>query len=368
MNKLFRAGLLLTLLVALNSCHVARYFYWNFADIDDYQKFENAKVPAPEQTSPIPEKTADISLPSDVADHPGQKPEKYLENHETVAFLLLKHDTIIYEKYLNGYTPATPVTSFSVAKSFVSALTGIAIDEGYIDSVKDPVIKYLPYLDSSKFAGLTLEHLLNMRSGIKFNEGYYNPFGDVAKYYYGRNLKKYLHNLKKEEEPGRRYAYKSVNTQILGAVIEEASGYRLQEYMEEKLWHPLGTKDQLLWSLDSRKHNTVKAYCCLNARARDFARFGRLYLHKGSWKGRPIVPAQWVERSTSINKNNRESQGYYYTYQWRITDYGAFFAQGIKGQYIYVWPEKDMVVLRFGKGYDDIEWPAIFKKIVLENE
>lgn len=368
MIRQFRLWLILVPLVFLSGCHVARYFYWNVANIDDYRKFQNARIPAPKTASRLPVKTEPWKVPPAYADNNSQNLTTFLSKHKTVAFLIVRDDTVRYESYFEDYNQRSRVTSFSVAKTFVSALTGIAIDEGYITSVNDPVAKYLPYIDTTKFSSLTIRHLLNMRSGIKANEGYYNPFGDVAKYYYGRNLDKYLRNLQKKEAPGKTYEYLSVNTQLLADVLEHATGLSMQQYLEQKIWKPLGMEADALWSMDSRKHQTVKAFCCLNAYARDFARFGMLYLHQGQWLGKQVVPREWVATSHTVMNNSSDSQGYSYTYKWRVTEYGAFFAKGIRGQYIYIWPEKNSVAVRFGASYDDIDWARFMKQVILSNE
>jgi len=364
MKVYFRFVIVLSIIFFMSNCHVARYFYWNVANVDDYKKFENTTIEPDSNSFHFQRKLQPVKLPDKYMDSEITKLSDYLSHHKSTTFIMIHNDSVIYEKYFNGYDSTSYFTSFSIAKSFVSALTGFAIATGAINSVKDKVSDYLPYIDTNKFGQLTIEHLLNMRSGIKANEGYYNPFGDVAKYYYGQNLDKYLRKLKKEAAPGQHYAYKSVNTQLLADVIEHATGTSLQNYLEKMIWRPLGMQSRALWSIDSKKHQTVKAFCCLNAKAMDYARFGRLYLNEGQWKGSQILPKAWVKRSTSIINESKDSQGYAYTYQWRVTEYGAFFAKGIKGQYIYVYPEKNMIALRFGKSYDHIDWAKFIKQII----
>ncbi|MEA3505355.1 MAG: serine hydrolase, partial [Bacteroidota bacterium] len=278
----------------------------------------------------------------------------------------VKSDTILYEKYFNNYNQESVVTTFSIAKSFVSSLIGIAISEGYIDNVNDPITKYLPYIDKEEFADLTIKNLLNMRSGLDANEGYYNPFGDVAKYYYGTNLKKYLTKIKKKETPGKHYEYLSVNTQLLADIIEHTTKKSVSQYLQEKIWEPLQMESDATWSIDSKRNKTVKAYCCINAKARDFAKFGRLYLNKGKWNGKQIVPEEWVYNSSHATNNSKTRLGYFYSYQWRGTDDGAFFARGLLGQYIFVYPKYDFIAIRFGKDYGDVNWIDFFTPIAKE--
>ncbi|MBN3036227.1 MAG: serine hydrolase [Bacteroidales bacterium] len=338
-------------------CHVGRYFIWNFADLNDYRRFPSLPVhSSQDDRHDLTYKERAIQLPETYS---GQYEhlDIFLEKHSTVAFLVVQRDTLIYERYFTGYDQRSVIPSFSISKVFVSALTGIALNEGYIGDVHQPVTDYLTWLDSSQFGNVTLEHLLNMRSGIQFSESYISPFSEMAKYYYGRDLTKSLHRLKTgSDEPGRSYEYVSVNTLLLGLVIEEAAGMKLSSYLETKIWKPLGMESDATWSVDSKPHNTIKSFCCLNAVPRDFARFGMLYLNDGNWAGRQIIPADWVKRSTSVMNDSRDDQGYPYTYSWRVMEQGAFFAKGILGQYIWVCPEKDLVMVRMGKKYSGTDW------------
>lgn len=393
--------ILLVLAFALSSCHVGRFFIWNFADAKDYKKFPSRTIEKPAEPFQFVEATDTNNLR--MATSITIKGKKYnfeeaMEKSGTLAYLVIRNDSILYEKYFNKYDEASIVPSFSVAKSFVSALLGIAIDEGYVKSLDEPITNYLTDLNKDKFGNITIEHVLNMRSGIEFNEGYFNPFGDVAKYYYGKNLKKYINQQDIERAPDQAFQYISLNTQILSLIVEAATGKTIDAYLEEKIWQPLGMEYDASWSIDSKKHGTVKAFCCLNARARDFAKFGRLYLNDGNWNGQQIVPADWVRRSTVFEEN---LNNFIYSYQWWHTvDYavltdstdvsglhrispgkdddgndveyiaqpsGDFYAEGILGQFVYVYPEKNMIIVRLGKKYGDIGWARLAKIIARAN-
>jgi CubicO group peptidase (beta-lactamase class C family) len=256
--------------------------------------------------------------------------------------------------------------SFSVSKSVVAALTGIAISEGYIESVKDPVTKYLDIFKHPGFDKITIEDCLNMRSGIRFNEGYYNPFGEVAKFYYGRNLERYVAGLRVKELPDLNYEYIGANTQILGFIIEKTTGKRLSEYLQEKIWKPMGAEYSASWNYDSKKHQNIKAFCCLNGRLRDFAKFGRLFLDNGKLFDPPIVPPEWINATFTIDKDSRDSQNYPYSYHWRVMDNGALFAKGILGQFLYVNPNKNIVMVRFGRKASYVIWPELFNHLAEE--
>ncbi|MBL7933894.1 MAG: serine hydrolase, partial [Bacteroidia bacterium] len=205
-----KVSVALVLFFFFQSCHVVRFFIYNFADARDYRKFPEKKIPA----SSKPFHYADASqsglvkLPKTIKRR--NKTlffEKALQKTGTIAFLVIRNDSILYQWYRPGRESGDVVASFSISKSFVSTLFGIAISEGLIKSIDEPITNYLDFLDKQKFGKVTIAHVLNMRSGIKFNENYFNPFGDIAKYYYGTNLKKYIRHLDMEEEPGKNFHY-----------------------------------------------------------------------------------------------------------------------------------------------------------------
>ncbi|MCB0633994.1 MAG: serine hydrolase, partial [Lewinella sp.] len=355
--------LLSGLLLTLTSCHVGRFFIWNFSDTNDQYKFPSepvAKSDEPFHFIPSPPDIAERKAPKKVSIM-GQPMdfEQALTDNKTVALLIIHKDTIVYEKYFRKYEEDTPHTSFSMAKSFVSALMGIAIEEGYIKSVNDPITNYLDDFKNDGFEKITIQDLLDMRSGIKFEENYFSPFGLIAKYYYGLNIKKYTRNLEIARPADERFDYRSIDTQILSLILEKATGRPVFDYLEEKIWQPLGMEYDASWSVDSKRNKTAKAYCCLNARTRDFAKFGRLYLNKGNWQGRQIVPEAWVDAATHYKAKNN----FRYSNQWwhrididrsTLTDGQPaihYFALGHLGQYIYVHPEKEVIIVRLGKNY-----------------
>ncbi len=358
--------IMLILAMFLLPKHILRYFYWNFADINDYKKFPNLEVANnPDHISPLHKIPLKFSfrIPDGWSEeYKGDDFEYFLRDRDVVAFLAIKNDTLIYEQYFDDYDSSSIIPSFSVSKSFVSALTGIAIDEGYIYSTSQSITFFLKEL-SAEFDPITIEDLLNMRSGIEFDEGYSNPMADMPKYYYGTDLLDYIKELQVAEPPDQNYNYISVNTLLLGQIVERATNTKLSEYLQDKIWKPAGMQSDASWSIDSEQHKTIKAFCCINAVARDFARFGLIYLHKGYWNGRQIVPAAWVKKSTTIINDSRDSQGYPYTYQWRVLKNGAFFAKGILGQYIFVYPEKNLVFVRLGKSYGEVDWAKLFLAI-----
>lgn len=340
--------------------YFVRFFVWNFADLHDHEKFDNMPVSKGDYTfhfTPTPA-NIDFSVPPDF-DPKGKYGgfNEFQQKNKTVAFLAIRNDTLIFEDYFHGYDSSSIVPSFSVSKSVVSALVGIAIDEGYIYSTSQSITFFLKEL-GPEFNPITIEDLLNMRSGIDFTEEYTNPFVDMPKYYYGTDLLSYIKELKVKSPPDQYYDYISVNTILLGLIVERATNTKLNVYLQKKIWEPLGMESDASWSVDSKEKQVFKANCCINAIARDFAKFGRLYLNHGFWDGEQVVPRNWVDRSLSIINDSRDSQGYPYTYQWRVLENGAFFAKGILGQYIIVIPDKQLVFVRLGKKTAGIDWTA----------
>ena len=358
------------------SCHVGRFFVYNFADIRDYKKFP--KIDIRKEDQPFLFKTKDghdsVRIPTSVTVKRKEYDfRQFLDKTKTVAFLVIRNDTALYQYYGQGYEESSIVPSFSMAKSFVSMLLGIAIDEGAIKNVQEPITKYLPELTSPGLEKVTIGDLLSMRSGIRFDESYFNPFGDVAKYYYGSNLKKYITKLRMKDEPDKTFNYTSVNSQLLTMIVERAVHKSLAAYMEDKVWRHIGAEYDASWSVDSRKNKEIKGFCCFNARAKDFAKIGRLYLNKGNWNGRQIVSEKWVKQSLDLTGRKDA----FYSYQWwhtldadgnnKAKDANDFFANGLLGQYIYVYPEKNIIIVRLGKKEGPGSWPALMKAIARAN-
>lgn len=358
--KLYRIAIVVVLLIVLSSCKLGRFVVYNFADIKDYKKFPSRPLTSngtkfnfhstPNGKYPKTLKFGDKSVAFD----------KLLEDNKTVAFLIIKNDTIQYEKYFNGYNQESIIPSFSMAKSITSILIGCAIDDGHIKSIEEPIINYIPELKKNGFDKVTIKHLLQMTSALKFSESYINPFGEAASFYYGNNLKREIYKLKLKGTPGEKTEYVSGNTQLLGLVLERAlKGKNITDYFQEKLWTPLEMEYDASWSIDKKEEGIEKTFCCINARARDFAKIGRLYLNKGNWNGKQIVSKKWVAESTKVDST--EGSVAEYQYQWWLPSKdGDFMAEGILGQFIYVNPSKNIVILRMGKNYGKVNWSDLF--------
>lgn len=275
-----------------------------------------------------------------------------LEQYQSLAYLVFKNDSILYEEYWDEGAKGSITNSFSMAKTFVSVLTGIAIGEGKIKSVDQPVGDFLPEYKLGKNAGLTVKHLLTMSSGINFDEDYVNPFAYPAKAYYGSDIRELTMKYNMTETPGKVFKYLSGNTEILAFVLEKACGKSISAYASEKLWIPLGASKSAFWSLD-HKGGVEKAYCCFNSNARDFARIGSLYMHGGNWKGQQIVPEEFVKQSIVpaplIDEENKPNDRY--GYSWWMLDYKGmhiYYARGILGQYVVAIPDKNILMVRLG--------------------
>ncbi|QEE50563.1 serine hydrolase [Flavobacterium alkalisoli] len=355
---------LLFLTLCCVSCKVGRFVYYNLANITDYKIFPSRPLvndsivfhyyTTEQDKAKVPKKINYNG--SEVAF------DDFLADNKTVAFLIIKNDTIQYEKYFNGYEQESIIASFSMAKSVTSILIGCALDDGFIKSVDEPVVNYVPELKDNGLEKVTIKHLLQMSSGIKCEESYINPFGDAATYYYGTDLRKALSKMKPEREPGTEFSYSSCDTQLLGLVLERSlKGETITEYLDEKIWKPLGMEYDASWSLDREKNGLEKTFCCINARARDFSKIGRLYLNKGNWNGKQIVSENWVEESTKPDTGLGNVD--YYKYQWWLSSGGSYMAKGLLGQFIYVYPSKDLIIVRLGKNYGEVAWPELLTSL-----
>ncbi len=286
--------------------------------------------------------------------------EDFLASTGTRAFLALKGDQLLYEGYFHGADHSSIQTSFSVAKSFASALIGIAIDEGYITSVVDPITRYLPELASRPgLDQVRIRDLLTMSSGLHFNGtgAGGNPFGDDARAYYDPNLRSLALSIWAEVPPGSRWQYNNFHPLLLGMILERATNHTVSTYLSEKLWQPLGMEAPGSWSLDSRHSGFEKMESGLNGWAIDFAKFGLLYLRGGDWGGRQIVPHQWIEESThhdlATDPAERGMGELDYGYMWWLDTQAPerFLAWGNLGQFIYIAPDRGVVLVRFGTRY-----------------
>lgn len=278
------------------------------------------------------------------------------------GILLIRNDTILLECYQGAIQREAVSTIFSISKSLTALLCGIAVDEGYIRSVHDPVTDYLPELRDADphFAQLTIEQLLDMRAGLKFNENYrFNPFSGMARLHYGRNMLRMMRHLKFSEEPGTSFRYCSMVTAILGLVIERATGRSYADYMSEKVWQPLGMEHDALMSVNAVRKRYPRAYGGISATARDLAKTARLYLQHGCFEGRQVVDAAWIDTTLSAERAhaNTGSRQRGYSYSWwhnrkpaageteNELNEGFFQMVGMLGQVVSIDPEQNMILV-----------------------
>jgi CubicO group peptidase (beta-lactamase class C family) len=271
-----------------------------------------------------------------------------LEQTESIAFTVIQGDSVKYEEYWGIGSKTSRTNSFSMGKSIVSILIGIAIDEGYIESVDQKIIDFIPEYDrdGKHFnQDVTIKHLLTMSSGMDWHENYYNPFGVTAEAYFTKDLEELMYSINFTDKPGEKWRYLSGNTQLMGIIVARATGKSLSEYASEKLWIPMGATDEAEWMLDDND-GVEKAYCCFNSNALDFARFGQLYLDHGKWKGKQLVDSAYVAASLA---GDLES---HYGYSWWLYPtqykYPVYNMRGVNGQYVIVIPELDLVAVRLG--------------------
>lgn len=281
--------------------------------------------------------------------------DEFLTRSITTALLVLDDDEIVSERYFLGATADTPMTSWSVAKSVVSILVGIARDEGRLGDLSRTLDTYSPALAGSDYGRASLHDVLTMSSGIAFSEEYDNAASDIHTLfarvlYFRESVGHYLASRSREAVPGARFHYASVDTLALGLALRDVIREPLSQYLEEKLWKPLGMEYDASWNAESDTGMEL-AFCCLNVRPRDFAKIGRLMARGGDWDGRRIISESWVRESTrpeaprTPGRLPRHPWGY--QYQWWIPGTpGAFMAAGVWGQFIYVDPARKIVIVK----------------------
>ncbi len=353
MKKAFRfIGIFLISAIALfviyafgsGKTYMFKALIYNYVDIDDNALFNNRKIAATSGVEwPFAKEYNKKPMPSTL--------KKELEDLKSVAFIVIKNDSLLYENYWEQYNDSSLSNSFSMAKSFVSVMIGMAIQDGKIKSIDQHVGDFIPEYKTGTRTQLTIRHLLTMSAALSWDEGYSSLFSPVTEAYYGTDLHKLVANLEVVGTPGKDFNYQSSATQLLGLVLESATRKSLSENASEKLWQPLQAMHAADWSLD-HANGREKAYCCFYSNARDFARVGSLYLHDGNWKGKQLIDTAWVVASTTPAPTLDDGKpNKVYGYQWWTDDYGGkhvFYCRGILGQYIVVIPDEHIVFVRLG--------------------
>jgi len=315
-------------------------------NIDDYQIFSNRSI---EAGNYIPWDSAADYNKKEIRKETMER----MDSLSPVAFLIVQNGEIKYEKYWEGYSDTSLSNSFSMAKSIISLLIGIAIDDGLIESVNQPVGDFIEEFKSDLNKNLTIKHLLTMSSGLNWDEHYSSPFSLTTQAYYGEDLKVLVKQLQVVETSGEKWKYLSGNTQLLALILEKACGISVSEYASRRLWKPIGAKSTALWSVDNAD-GIEKAYCCFNSNARDFARIGQLILNEGMYDDIQVISKDYLDsatRAASYLVDKRGDVVDFYGYQFWVINYEKYripFARGILGQYVFAIPGKNAVVVRLG--------------------
>ncbi|MBB4094983.1 serine hydrolase domain-containing protein [Brucella pecoris] len=326
----------------------------NFRNV--YKRYPSVRIPHEGEVSQLAK--AERPLPETfVYKGETRKVSDWLKRGGTTGFIVLKDGVIVHEEYDHGNTENTQAVAFSVSKSFVSFLMGNAVRDGLID-INQTVDHYAPVLAQGGYKGVTVKNVMQMASGIGFSENYGDLNSDIVRYSSALltgSIIDFTAHLKNERPQGTVSHYVSADTQVLGLVLEGATGIPLQKYMEEKLWSKLGAEADAYWVTDPT--GEAAAAVGLNAVLRDYARFGLLYLNEGrNFKGEQLVPAQWVHDSVTpdapyLMPGRKDALGkipFGYGYQWwtPVDWQGDYSAVGIYGQFIYVNPAKGVVIAK----------------------
>ena len=321
----------------------------NTAFISDYEYFENREI---KNSVPQPwllhEKYNSVTQSENL--------KKLNEERKTKSFLVIKNDSIVFEKYFDDHKSSSLSNSFSVAKSIVTSMMFKAIMEGKIKGLDQPLSDYFDEYKEGLASELTVGDLASMSSGMKWKEKYYSVINITSESYFSDDLRSVILGQEIIDIPGQKFRYSSGDTQLLAMVIEKATETTLTNYLSEKFWKPMGAENSALWQIDSKNSGMEKAYCCIASTARDFARFGKLYINKGKWNDEIILDPSYID--LSINPVFEDSP--YYGYGWWLYNYEGkkvFTMNGHRGQFVISFPDENIIIVRQGdynnKGGDD---------------
>ncbi len=293
-----------------------------------------------------------------------QYPDFFLQNTSTTSFLVLRNDTVIFKRYLNGIKEGENTQLFSVTKVFVTALLGMAIQDKFITDVENPVTDYFTDLPDKQFRQLTLLHLMQMESGLNYDE--YGKIFQTLQYYYDKNLTRSIYAAKFDAAPGKQFKYKSIDTQILGECIKKVLGKKkILDYFYDRLWDKLGMQDTAYWALDSRITRNPKYYGGLNMSARDLAKFGTMILHDGKYNKQQLFPADWFNYCDDTlhrcKEEDKYCMGWYYCNDDEKSD--VYYAAGFNGQIMLINETRNVIIIRLGKDRGGVDWYPIMKKL-----
>lgn len=351
-------GIYLWAYLSTDTSLVARGIMWGDSDAGDLYRFPTREVQAstdPFMFESAPEGVLSELLVSNATIQAIDMPfETFLEATNTTAFIVLHGDVLLYEGYFNGAERESIHGSFSAAKPFTSTLVGIALAEGYIHSLDDPITDYLPELieRDPRFEEITIRHLITMTSGLRWDRSDSNPFSDDFISYYSPDLRATALETQIVETPGQRFLYNDYNPLLAGMILERATGMSVSAYLETRLWKPMGAEGGGSWSLDSEQSGFEKMFVGVNGRAIDLIKLGWLFLNDGKAGDKQVVPQGWVKQVTDAREAIYTDRGlhanHYQSYWWLDVENEAYYAEGDKCQFIYVHPKADLVLARFG--------------------
>ncbi|GHE30439.1 serine hydrolase domain-containing protein [Sphingobacterium griseoflavum] len=313
------------------------------AYLSDYKYFDNNTV-ATSNPQPWAEYTKKAQLPDSIMQFHGRE--------RSVAYVIIHRDSVVLEHYFDGYGRHSKSNSFSMAKSVVSAILGKAVESGKIKGLDQKIVDFVPEIAGKYAADVTFRDLVSMSSGMKWEEDYYSPFSVVTQLYFDKSIEAMLDKLPIAHKPGQQFSYQSGDTQLLGIALQRATGSSLSQLLSEYFWKPMGAEQEALWQVDSKEHGIEKAYCCLASNALDFARFGKLYLQHGRWKGKQLLAEDYISASLRPRFKNGENYGY----GWWIGDFKGkpyFYMDGHLGQFVIVVPSDDLIIVRLGHQFDN---------------
>lgn len=295
-----------------------------------------------------------------------QYPDFLLKNSNTTAFLVIKNDTIIFKRYLNGVKEGENTQLFSVTKVLVTALLGTVIKDGYIKDINEPVTNYFPNLKDSTFSKLTLRHLTQMESGLNYDE--YGSLYQTLAFYYAKNSSENIYNAKFVKKPGEQFMYKSIDTQILGDCIRNAlkkKNKKFIDYLQDNFWDKLGMQDTAYWSLDSKITRNPKFYGGLNMSARDLAKFAVMVLHEGNFNQKQLVPKNWFNYCDDTLHRCKEEDKYCLGWYYSVddADNDIYYGAGFNGQILMINETTNVIIIRLGTDRGGIKWYDIMKKL-----
>ena len=365
-NRFIRSYILVASLVLLSSCTTFKMIFLNIASVNDLKHFHYKEIAPNNPSNPfiishnfkIPNIDAWMTAKNNI---PQLNQENFLKKTNTTAFIIVRNDTILYEYHDPSYPNDRPEIIFSLTKVFVTTLLEIAIEEGYIKSIDQKVSDFLPEFGTSGRENFKLKDVLNMTSGLNYDD--YGKILKTMKLYYSNDLTKIVSNAKLHPDHQMRFVYKSMDTQILGMCIEKATGRKISDYLQEKIWTPLNMEQKSFFTED-RKDGEQRMFGGMAASSRDLMKLARLYLQKGKWNGKQLISAIWIANIRDKKTENDKWWGY--TAGWWLDtsfddDFLAstdFFSAGYKGQCLYINPDNNLIILRKGKNRGGINWSS----------